>query len=79
VDPEYRGRGVFSTLYRHLVGLARSRADVCGVRLYVETENTHAQNVYAALGMGKTGYRVMELSFIEASLSGEATDNAEEG
>jgi len=79
VHPEYRGRGVFSTLYRHLVALARSRADVCGVRLYVETENTHAQNVYAALGMGKTGYRVMELSFIETSPAEEATDNAEEG
>jgi len=67
VDPQYRGRGVFSSLYRHLVGLAREREDVCGVRLYVETENTHAQTVYGALGMGMTGYRVMELPFIEES------------
>lgn len=63
VEPGSRGRGVFSSLYRHLVTLARAQPDVCGVRLYVESENEHAQQVYGALGMGMTGYRVMEMPF----------------
>jgi hypothetical protein len=54
---------VFSSLYRHLVDLARAQPDVCGVRLYVESDNQHAQQVYGALGMGMTGYRVMEMPF----------------
>lgn len=65
VDPEYRGRGVFSRLYRHLYDLARSDPDVCGLRLYVESENERAQSVYHALGMAKTGYLVMETMFDE--------------
>jgi len=63
VLPEHRGRGVFSRLYGHLVSLARQRPDVCGVRLYVDAGNAHAQRVYGRLGMAMTGYRVMELSF----------------
>jgi GNAT superfamily N-acetyltransferase len=63
VDPEYRGGGVFSRLYRFLYDLARNDPDVCGLRLYVETDNGHAQNVYHALGMQKTGYLVMETLF----------------
>ncbi|KPK59282.1 MAG: hypothetical protein AMJ59_11745 [Gammaproteobacteria bacterium SG8_31] len=70
VDPAFRGRGVFSRLYRHLVSLARARADVCGLRLYVENDNRHAQQVYGSLGMNQTGYRVMETMFD----SGESHD-----
>ena len=65
VDPDYRGRGVFSRLYRFLYDLARDDPEVCGLRLYVETANDHAQNVYHALGMEKTGYLVMEAVFGE--------------
>jgi ribosomal protein S18 acetylase RimI-like enzyme len=67
VAPEHRSRGVFSRLYRHLVALARQRSDVCGVRLYVDADNGHAQRVYARLGMAMTGYRVMELAFGEGA------------
>ncbi len=63
VDPDYRGRGVFSRLYRFLYDLARDDPEVCGLRLYVESENGHAQSVYHALGMEKTGYLVMESVF----------------
>jgi GNAT superfamily N-acetyltransferase len=70
VDPAFRGRGVFSQLYRYLVSLARARADVCGLRLYVENDNRHAQQVYDSLGMHRTGYVVMETMFN----SGESHD-----
>jgi ribosomal protein S18 acetylase RimI-like enzyme len=36
---------------------------VCGVRLYVETENAGAQATYEALGMQPAHYRKYELEF----------------
>jgi ribosomal protein S18 acetylase RimI-like enzyme len=53
---------VFRTLYQHVVGLARNRADVIGLRLYVEQDNHAAQQTYTRLGMERTGYLVFERS-----------------
>lgn len=61
VAPEARGTGVFSALFGHVADRARRRDDVCGIRLYVEAENTHAQRVYSAMGLEMTSYQVMEL------------------
>ena len=61
VDRAFRRQGVFSALYRHLADLASSSPDVCGLRLYVEGDNAAARQVYDALGMDMTGYRVMEM------------------
>jgi ribosomal protein S18 acetylase RimI-like enzyme len=59
VEPEFRSRGVFKELYRQVERLARE-AGACGLRLYVEKENTRAQEVYRRLGMGDSGYVVFE-------------------
>ena len=56
----YRRNGVFSALYRHVESLAASEPNVCGLRLYVEENNRRAQATYAALGMVKPSYVVME-------------------
>lgn len=61
VDPEWRGRGVFSRLYRHLAEAAAASEDVRGLRLYVESGNDRAQRVYRALGMHPAGYDVMQM------------------
>lgn len=71
VDRAFRRQGVFSALYGHLADLASSTPDVCGLRLYVEGDNSAAQQVYDALGMDMTGYRVMEMP-----LSNRGSDNA---
>ena len=63
VHPDYRRRGVFSALYRHLERLARADSDCCGIRLYVESDNGRAQSTYKSLGMTTTGYRIMETDF----------------
>lgn len=63
VHPEFRRRGVFSALYRHVESLAREAADVAGLRLYVERDNERARQTYLALGMEEPGYRVMEVDF----------------
>src|SRR5947209_5637021 len=34
-----RQRGVFRALFEHIHELARARKDVCGLRLYMETDN----------------------------------------
>ncbi len=63
VPVEYRRSGVFSELYRHITELAKESSNVCGVRLYVEGENTPAQRTYRALGMNHTNYQVMEVEY----------------
>ena len=63
VPLQCRRSGVFSELYRHVTALAKASSEVCGIRLYVESENTRAQHTYSALGMTDTGYQVMEVEF----------------
>ena len=63
VAPSHRTKGVFTGLYSHVKSLASSKPDVCGVRLYVEKENTSAQQTYKKLGMIETHYRIMEEVF----------------
>jgi len=60
VAAEFRGRGVFRTLFHHIRDEARSRVDVIGLRLYVEDSNVAAQKTYRALGMKAGGYSVYE-------------------
>jgi ribosomal protein S18 acetylase RimI-like enzyme len=64
VLPEYRGRGVFKSLYRHVEGLAKADPGVCGLRLYVENENKRAQATYERVGMKPTVYRMFEVDFV---------------
>jgi len=63
VEPDHRGRGVFSALYRHVAGRAAASPDACGIRLYVDRGNRRAQGVYARLGLHSTNYDVMETVF----------------
>lgn len=62
--PQARGLGVFRAMYDAVLARAAADADVCGLRLYVDAGNAHAQRVYARLGMARTDYR-----FFEATLS----------
>lgn len=63
VLPAHRGHGLFSALYRQLRAEAAATPGVCGLRLYVETDNARAQRVYAALGMHTEPYRLLQDSF----------------
>ncbi len=60
VAQEYRGSGVFRSIYEHIRELARNANDVIGLRLYVEHENDAAQATYQRLGMKPGGYHVFE-------------------
>ena len=58
VHPEFRSRGVFTTLFRHVESLARADATVCGLRLYMEHDNHQARGAYLRLGFSPAGYEV---------------------
>jgi len=65
VNKNYRGKGVFKTLYEHVMKLAKERTDVCGLRLYVEKHNKRARKTYENLGMKETKYRLYEIDFTD--------------
>ena len=60
VRPEFRRRGVYRALYKHLQGLAAQDPSICGFRLYVERDNVRAQETYRNTGMRDAGYMVFE-------------------
>ena len=63
VHPAQRRRGIFTCLFRAVQGMAMSRSDVCGLRLYVEQHNHVAQATYKSLGMDETHYDMYEVAF----------------
>lgn len=65
VVPTARRSGVFRALHADVEGRARARADVVGLRLYVERENKSAQSTYAALGMSDSGYLLLQTGFVQ--------------
>ncbi len=58
--PEFRRRGVYAALYSHIRAQVEPDPDVRGIRLYVDTRNAGAQQVYARLGMEGEHYKVFE-------------------
>ncbi len=60
VDSRFRRRGVFRAIHAYIRDHAKSRPDVCGLRLYVHRDNTRAIETYKELGMSLTGYLLCE-------------------
>ena len=63
VRPEHRRKGVYTALHRHVSQAAQAAGGVCGIRLYVEQENSTAQQVYQSLDMYHTRYHMYEVEF----------------
>lgn len=60
VDPEVRGQGVYTALYRFVQEKARAAGNVRSIRLYVERSNAAALRAYRGHGMHETPYLVFE-------------------
>lgn len=63
VQPDFRGRGVFRAIFQHVASLARASRDVCGLRLYVEHNNSGAISTYERLGMVPSGHTMFEIDW----------------
>ncbi len=63
IEEKHRRKGVFGKLYQRVTELAKEQPDTCGIRLYVERDNTNAQKTYHALGMIETEYNLLEVEF----------------
>lgn len=59
VHPQHRRKGLYSALHQEVARQARA-ANACGLRLYVEKDNTGAQATYRAHGMDETYYLMFE-------------------
>ena len=64
---QHRRQGIYRTLHRHVRTLARNDPSSCGIRLYVERENTGAQQTYHAMGMDETHYRLFEEEWVRGT------------
>ena len=60
VRAEFRRKGVFQAIYRHIQTRAKAEEDVCGIRLYVYHDNQRAMETYNSLGMVESEYRFFE-------------------
>jgi ribosomal protein S18 acetylase RimI-like enzyme len=60
IVPESRGKGLYRRMYDFVKTRASEVGNVCGFRLYVETENIHAQRVYDGVGMSRSHYLMYE-------------------
>lgn len=63
VKPEFRRKGVYRAMFSFIKELAGQDCGVCGCRLYVEHDNTVAQETYRKLGMKETHYKMLEEEF----------------
>lgn len=63
VPSEFRRQGVFGALFEAVRQRAAAAPDSCGVRLYVDRDNSGAQATYRALGATLTDYALMEWTF----------------
>lgn len=56
----FRSKSVFRKMYEHIQGLITPDSDICGIRLYVDKNNTAAQQVYSNPGMNGEHYQLYE-------------------
>ena len=56
VRADWRRKGIFQALYRHILEAAKAEENVLGLRLYVEKDNAAAQSTYQKLGMTPMPY-----------------------
>lgn len=63
VTPQNRRQGVYSALHEAVRRQAQTDHLSCGIRLYVEQDNTPALHTYRQIGMYETHYRLYEELF----------------
>jgi len=70
VREEYRGRGIFRALFRHVREAAQKDSGVSSIRLYMHEDNSVARRCYEAQGMRQTKYVVFEANLADRQGTG---------
>jgi ribosomal protein S18 acetylase RimI-like enzyme len=60
IKPEHRRKGIYRALYQEVKVLAERQGGAASFRLYVEQENSRAQQTYQSLGMSQSHYLMYE-------------------
>ena len=60
VRRDFRKNGIYKKFYTEVNRLAKESTQVCGIRLYMDKNNTKAQKVYSKLGMTESNYLFFE-------------------
>jgi len=60
IRPQNRRQGIYGKLYQAVKELAKQNGGAASFRLYVEQENSKAQQTYQALGMEQSYYLMYE-------------------
>jgi len=63
IRPQNRRQGIYGKLYQAVKDIASNEGGAASFRLYVEQENTLAQQTYQALGMAQSYYLMYEEKF----------------
>lgn len=63
VTEKFRRRGIYTAMHSRVREMALNNPEVCGLRLYVDEQNTIARTVYKSLEMQGTSYRIFEEEF----------------
>ena len=66
VAQTFRRTGVYRAMHEAVRELALADPQACGIRLYVERENSVAQQTYQRIGMHETHYRLYEETLTRA-------------
>ncbi len=74
VHSDWRREGVYRSMHRAIIDLARSDTGVCGVRLYVEGNNHIAKRAYERVGLSPSSYEVYESDFVLPQRHAPATE-----
>ena len=60
VEPQYRRRGVYRSMYSHIKTMVLSSDELNGIRLYADKSNVAAHKTYKNLGMNQDHYITFE-------------------
>ena len=60
VIKEFRGQGVYKTLYKSIKDMVQKSDEFAGIRLYVDKTNLNATKVYEKLEMNDEHYNLFE-------------------
>ena len=64
VVPDWRRKGVYSAMHKHIQSEADADPTICGIRLYTDEDNHGARRTYESVGMNGYMMEFFEIDFV---------------